>query len=129
MIFFNKEYRQNNLHFETVANQVKQNISIHQIKKVFGLNDSMTISHFNWPAYQAAAAFSNSHKNFLKFNKNARCLIPHAIDQDPYFRLTRDISSKLDYFKPCSLISKFIPPLSGMMGKMSSSSTNVTNSI
>ncbi|KAI3919151.1 hypothetical protein MKW92_031690 [Papaver armeniacum] len=31
---------------------------------------------------------------------NLRCLIPCAIDQDPYFRMTRDVAPKIGYQKP-----------------------------
>jgi len=48
-------------------------------------------------------------------------LIPHAIDQDPHFRLTRDILPKLGYYKPASIQCSFLPPLSGVSGKMSAS--------
>merc|ERR1712187_868005 len=50
-----------------------------------------------------------------------------AIDQDPYFRVTRDIAHKLvpkDHplkGKPSLLHSKFFPPLQGAKGKMSAS--------
>jgi len=53
--------------------------------------------------------------------KKMPCLIPHAIDQDPHFRLTRDILPKLGYYKPASIQCSFLPPLGGTSGKMSSS--------
>lgn len=49
------------------------------------------------------------------------CLIPCAIDQDPYFRLTREIAPKLGYRKPALLHSKFFPSLAGAQEKMSAS--------
>ena len=58
------------------------------------------------------------------------CLIPCAIDQDPYFRMTRDIAHKLVHKKhklggkPALIHSKFFPPLQGATGKMSSSDQN-----
>jgi tryptophanyl-tRNA synthetase len=58
------------------------------------------------------------------------CLIPCAIDQDPYFRVTRDIAHKIApkshplKGKPALIHSKFFPPLQGAMGKMSSSDDN-----
>jgi tryptophanyl-tRNA synthetase len=57
-------------------------------------------------------------------------LIPCAIDQDPYFRITRDIAHKIVPTnhplkgKPALLHSKFFPPLEGALGKMSSSNEN-----
>jgi tryptophanyl-tRNA synthetase len=47
------------------------------------------------------------------------CLIPCAIDQDPYFRMTRDVAHKMaprDHplgGKPALFHSKFFPPLQG----------------
>ncbi|KAL3533481.1 hypothetical protein ACH5RR_007002 [Cinchona calisaya] len=40
---------------------------------------------------------------------NLRCLIPWAIDQDPYFRIARDIAPRSGYNKP-SLIESTFPP-------------------
>uniref|UniRef100_A0A7S2CFK6 tryptophan--tRNA ligase n=1 Tax=Alexandrium andersonii TaxID=327968 RepID=A0A7S2CFK6_9DINO len=58
------------------------------------------------------------------------CLIPCAIDQDPYFRLTREVAHKLVPEthplggKPALLHAKFFPPLQGALGKMSASDTS-----
>jgi len=54
-------------------------------------------------------------------HRNVYCLIPQAIDQDPYFRLTRDIAPRLGFLKPALIHSKFFPGLAGSGGKMSSS--------
>ena len=51
-------------------------------------------------------------------------MIPAAIDQDPYFRMTRDIAQKLKYKKPASIYSTFFPALQGKKSKMSSSDPN-----
>jgi len=48
-------------------------------------------------------------------------LIPCAIDQDPYFRLTRDIAPPLKFRKPALIHSKFFPSLLGIDSKMSAS--------
>ena len=53
-----------------------------------------------------------------------RCLIPCAIDQDPYFRMTRDVAARLNEYKPALMHSKFIPALVGLNTKMSASNTN-----
>jgi tryptophanyl-tRNA synthetase len=49
------------------------------------------------------------------------CLIPQAIDQDPYFRVTRDVAPRLGYLKPALIHSKFFPALQGHKTKMSGS--------
>ena len=51
-------------------------------------------------------------------------MIPCAVDQDPYFRMTRDVASRLNEHKPALICSKFIPALVGLNTKMSASSTN-----
>jgi tryptophanyl-tRNA synthetase len=48
-------------------------------------------------------------------------LIPAAIDQDPYFRMTRDVAHKLKYMKPASIYASFFPALEGKKKKLSSS--------
>ena len=40
-----------------------------------------------------------------------RCLIPCAIDQDPYFRMTRDVAPRLGHHKPALIESRFFPAL------------------
>ncbi len=118
-IFFNSEYRLKNTHYEKFVSQMKKMVSIKQIKAVFGFGDELNIGCFDWVFYQTAAAFSDAFPQL--FNKQAHCLIAYAIDQDPYFRLARDIAQKMKLIKPCAIISKFIPPLTGVSGKMSSS--------
>jgi tryptophanyl-tRNA synthetase len=52
------------------------------------------------------------------------CLIPQGIDQDPYFRMTRDVAERMKRKKPCCIHSKFLPGLHGYGTKMSSSDPN-----
>ncbi|CAD6238262.1 unnamed protein product [Miscanthus lutarioriparius] len=46
----------------------------------------------------------------VTFN-NLRCLIPCVIDQDPYFRMTRDVAPKIGFQKPSLIESRFFPAL------------------
>lgn len=80
-------------------------------KAVFGFSDSTNIGLAFYPAYQVVPTF---------FEKK-RCLIPAAIDQDPYWRIQRDVAESLGYYKTAAIHSKFLPPLTGIEGKMSSS--------
>jgi len=48
-------------------------------------------------------------------------LIPCGIDQDPHFRITRDVAPKLGYPKPALIHNKLLPSLLGPGGKMSAS--------
>jgi len=90
-------------------------------KAVFGFHDSDNIGKFGFPAIQAAPSFSNSFPHIFGKKSDIPCLIPCAIDQDPYFRLTRDVAPRLGYKKPSLIHSKFFPGLKGILSKMSSS--------
>src|SRR3989344_4445686 len=99
------------------ACEVAKKITFSMVKSSFGMNESTNIGSIFYTSMQAVPAFLPS---MLK-GKNIPCLIPHAIDQDPHFRLTRDILPKLGYYKPASIQCVFLPPLTGNDGKMSSS--------
>merc|ERR1712176_1573022 len=102
-------------------------------KGAFGFVGESNIGQSAFPAIQAVPSFSSSFKIPLRGSENMACLIPCAIDQDPYFRVTRDIAHKLvppDHplkGKPSLIHSKFFPPLQGAAGKMSS--TNKSSAI
>ncbi len=104
------------------ATRVARKITFSMVKSSFGFKDSNNIGSIFYTSVQAVPAFLPS---VLK-KKNIPCLIPHAIDQDPHFRLTRDILPKLGYYKPASIQCSFIPPLTGIKGKMSSSGNKET---
>jgi len=46
--------------------------------------------------------------------------------QDPYFRMTRDVASRLGFRKPALIHSRFFPALQGSKTKMSASSASST---
>ena len=52
-------------------------------------------------------------------------MIPLAIDQDPHFRVARDVYPKLGYYKPAIIHGIFLPSLTGAEGKMSSSNSSI----
>ena len=82
------------------------------------------IGKIHFVSIQAAPSFSNSFPQIFGTQSNIPCLIPCAIDQDPYFRLTRDVAVKLKYPKPALLHAKFFPALQGPQTKMSASDPN-----
>lgn len=96
----------------------------------FGFVGESNIGMSAFPAIQAAPSFPSSFHVPLGGQDKMACLIPCAIDQDPYFRVTRDIAHKLvppDHplkGKPSLIHCKFFPPLQGAQGKMSSSDEN-----
>ena len=102
------------------AVKVAKKLTASSVKASFGLNDSSNVGQYFYTCMQAVPAFLPS---VIK-KKNIPCLIPHAIDQDPHFRLTRDILPKLGHYKPASIQCSFIPPLTGISGKMDSSKEN-----
>ncbi len=96
--------------------KIAKRITFSTIKATFGLNDSSNIGIIFFPAIQAAPCFLET----VLTGENVPCLIPAAIDQDPYWRVTRDVAEKLGYFKPAQIHCKFMPGL-GAGGKMSAS--------
>ncbi|KAG1736769.1 tryptophanyl-tRNA synthetase [Suillus lakei] len=101
--------------------KISRQISYNQSKATFGFTDSDNIGKIHFCAVQAAPSFSNSFPHIFGEVSNIPCLIPCAIDQDPYFRLTRDVAQKLKYPKPSLIHSRFFPALQGPQTKMSAS--------
>lgn len=104
------------------AIRVAKRINFSTVKAAFGFNNATNIGFIFYTSIQAVPSFIES----VRQGRNIPCLIPHGIDQDPHFRVTRDVLPRLGYFKPASIQSVFIPPLSGIDGKMSSSDPNST---
>jgi tryptophanyl-tRNA synthetase len=57
--------------------------------------------------------------------KNIPCLIPLGVDQDPHFRIARDVYPKLGFYKPAIMHKIMFPSLAGMNNVMSSSNSSV----
>jgi len=107
-IFRNSEYIGN---VYPMLNTIGRKITFSTAKAVFGFTNETNIGFIGFPAYQIMPTF---------FEKK-RCLIPAAIDQDPYWRIQRDFAESLGYNKVAAIHSKFLPPITGIDGKMSSS--------
>ncbi|KAI8346878.1 hypothetical protein EDC96DRAFT_554822 [Choanephora cucurbitarum] len=101
--------------------RISRCITLSQSKAAFGFNDSDNVGKAHFVSIQAAPSFSNSFPQIFGAKKDIPCLIPCAIDQDPYFRLTRDVAKRLKYPKPCLIHAKFFPALQGPQTKMSAS--------
>ncbi|KAH9948118.1 tryptophanyl-tRNA synthetase [Amylocystis lapponica] len=106
------------------VSKISRQITVNQAKATFGFTDSDNIGKIHFGAIQAAPSFPNSFPQIFGTVTNIPCLIPCAIDQDPYFRLTRDVAVKLRYSKPTTLYAKFFPALQGPQTKMSASNTS-----
>lgn len=100
------------------AVKVAKKINFSMIKGAFGFNDSNNIGSIFCTAMQTVPVFL---PNILS-GKKERCLIPLGVDQEPHFRLSRDVLEKLGHMKPAIMHSKLMMPLTGVDGKMSSSS-------
>ncbi|HKG31095.1 MAG TPA: tryptophan--tRNA ligase [Nitrososphaeraceae archaeon] len=103
-------------HLYPIATEVAKRITLSTAKAVFGFSNSTNIGMIGFPSIQAAPCFLPS----IIEGKPIPVLIPAAIDQDPYWRMTRDVAERLGYYKPAQIHSKFLPGL-GISGKMSSS--------
>ena len=90
------------------------------MKAAFGFTNENNIGQIFYTSMQAVPAILPS---VLK-KRNIPCLIPLAIDQDPHFRVARDVYPKLGYYKPSIIHGKFFHHLTGIDGKMSSSEEN-----
>lgn len=107
-IFQDTEYIKN---MYPMALKVARKINFSWVRAIFGFTHETNIGLIFYPALQIVPSF---------FEKK-RCLIPAAIDQDPYWRIQRDIAESLGYYKAAQIHSKFLPPLTGPTGKMSAS--------
>jgi tryptophanyl-tRNA synthetase len=104
-------------HLYPIAMEIAKKITFSTAKAVFGFTNTTNIGMIGFPPIQAAPCFLPS----IIEKKPTPVLIPAAIDQDPYWRITRDIAAKLGFYKPAQIHSKFLPSLSRRISKMSSS--------
>jgi len=98
------------------AAKIAKKITFSMIRATFGLNESSNIGQIFFTSMQAVPAILKS----LIDDRNVPCLIPHAVDQDPHFRIARDVLPKLGYYKPASIQCIFLPGLKEQ-SKMSTS--------
>jgi len=99
-----------------IALEVAKRITYSTARATFGFQENTNLGWVFWPAIQAVPCFI--HKKLT--GENVPALIPAAIDQDPFWRITRDIAQKLGYYKPAQIHCRFLPGL-GEGGKMSAS--------
>jgi len=102
------------------AIKVAKKITFSTIKASFGFTDSNNIGSIFYTAVQTVPSFLPNILN----NKDEYCLIPLGVDQDPHFRISRDVVQKLGHKKPAILHAKFMSPLTGTSGKSSSTDSN-----
>ncbi len=115
-IFLDTEYAKT---LYNIAVKVAKHVTFSTVKGIFGFTNENNIGSIFYPAIQASPCFLPS---VLK-GRNIPVIIPAAIDQDNYWRMTRDLAEKLGYYKPAQIHSTFLP---GLLkgGKMSASDPN-----
>ena len=99
-----------------IAAEVAKKINFSNTKAVFGFSNDTNIGMIFYTALQSAPCFI----------EDKPVLIPLGVDQDPHFRLTRDVAPKIGKQKPAIIHNIMIPSLQGTGGKMSASDENTT---
>ena len=122
-VFSDFEHITTNPAFYQNMKRIRKRVSVNQVKGIFGFGGNHPTSKLLFPPTQAAPALSSTFPFIFK-NAKVPCLIPCAIDQDPYFRMTRDVAPRVKHPKPALLHSTFFPALQGSKTKMSASDNN-----
>ena len=113
-IFIDTEYIR---HLYPLAVQIAKRVTFSTAKAVFGFDESFNIGQIFYTALQSVPCFLPS----LEAGHNVPVLIPCGIDQDPHFRVTRDLAERLGYDKPAGIYNKLMPGLFGLNSRMASS--------
>ena len=115
--FFTSGY---NRHFWLNATEFEKRITNNQVRGAFGFHGSTNIGSNAFAARHCVAAFASSYpfiwgNDAKAYHRSAKlaampCLIPCAIDRDPYFRLVRENCSRMEQPspKPALIHSKFL---------------------
>jgi tryptophanyl-tRNA synthetase len=111
-------------HMYPIILKIQKQVTASTARGIFGFTESSNIGKWAFPAIQAAPSFSSSFPHIFHGREDIQALIPCAIDQDPYFRMTRDVAVKFNWPKPALIHSKFFPALQGTQSKMSASDAN-----
>ncbi|XP_062590506.1 tryptophan--tRNA ligase, cytoplasmic-like [Saccostrea cucullata] len=123
-IFSDLDFLTNSPAFYRTICRIQKLVTYNQVKGIFGFTDSDSIGKISFPAVQAAPSFSCMFPEIFNGRSDIPCLIPCAIDQDPYFRMTRDVAPRMGCLKPALVHSTFFPALQGAQSKMSASDPN-----
>ena len=104
-------------HLYPIAVEVAKRITFSTTQAVFGFTNSNNIGEIFYTSIQAAPAFLPS----VLEKKPVPVLIPCCIDQDPHFRVARDVAPRLGFPKPALIHNKLLMSLQGPNAKMSAS--------
>lgn len=75
-------------------------VTVEQLSKIFGKKDN--IGEYFYVFYQLVPCF---------LSPDSQCVVICGIDQDPFFRLARDLARRLGYKPPIILYTKSVPGL------------------
>jgi tryptophanyl-tRNA synthetase len=92
-----------------LAADIAKRIPYSTAKAVFGFPTSTNLGLMFYTALQSVPCFYPSWRS----GRSVPCLIPCGIDQDPHFRISRDVAEPLGYPKPALLHSEMLPGLLG----------------
>jgi tryptophanyl-tRNA synthetase len=94
-----------------IAAEVAKKVNFSNTKAVFGFTNETNIGMIFYTSLQSAPCFIEDRP----------VLIPLGVDQDPHFRITRDVAPRIGKPKPALIHNIMIPSLLGPGGKMSAS--------
>lgn len=130
--FIFSDFKYMTSHFYRNVVEFSKLLPQNQVRGAFGFDGTQNVGRHFFPAVQCAAAFATSYPELFGDSQEAprsaqtakiQCLIPMAIDQDPYFRLLRDNQHRMRNPSPKTALihSQFLTALQGPGGKMSAS--------
>jgi len=140
--FIYTDYEYMGGHFYQNISEFETLLTNNQIRGALGFDGSTNVGLNAYAAKQCVAAFASSYPAIFgcgdfrapdyverrprKELAAIPCLIPCAIDQEPYFRLLRDNCDRMELPSPKTslILSKFLTALQGPGGKMSASDPN-----
>lgn len=97
-----------------LAAQVAKRITLSTARAAFGFGNQTNIGMIFYTALQSAPCLL----------EDIPVLIPLGVDQDPHFRLTRDVAPLLGHPKPALIHNMMAPGLKGPDSKMSATDSN-----
>ena len=113
-IFLDTEYIH---HLYPIAVEVAKRITFSTTQAVFGFEKANNVGEIFYTSIQAVPCFLPT----AEAGREVPVLIPCGIDQDPHFRIARDVAPRIGYPKPALIHNKLLPSLLGPGGKMSAS--------
>lgn len=93
--------------------QMLRIVSVNTLTQIFGAKPS--IGEYLYPLIQILPCFS----------KGRQCIVVAGIDQDPFFRLARDVARRLGFTPPAVLYTYSVPGLDGSEKMSTSVSTSI----